>query len=58
MFELVGIAQNTMQRCKKLLGRKLFFVVVLWNFHHQKDAIDIENLKAVNFAVIANCQYD
>ena len=44
VFEFLSIAQNTMQRGKKLFSGEFFLVVVFRDLHHQKHAIDIENL--------------
>ena len=54
ILEFSRITQNAVQRHKHLLSTELVLVVVLWNFEHQKHAIDIENLHAIELAVITD----
>ena len=39
-----SIFQNTMKRGKHLLGGKFLFVVIFWNFQHQKYRLKIQGL--------------
>ena len=53
VFQLFGVAENAVERGKKLLGGQLFFVVGLGNFEHEENTVDVENLEAISFFVIA-----
>ena len=56
VFELITVAQDAMQGCKKLLCGELFFIVVFRYLHHKENAVYIEDLEAINFAVITGGQ--
>jgi len=56
VFEFTGVSEDAVETGEQLFGGEFFFVVGFGDFQHQKDAVDVEDLEAVEFAIIADSQ--